>query len=191
VHIIWHHTIFRATPLAQPNPLDTALTNLAGEISLNRPFASLKEAALLSLVWTYERLEQAGRAFFPRFGITEAQFNVLMILDDYRGRTFRQHELAEILVVNRASAGSVLERMERSGWIARAPDPEDRRAMRISMTRAGSAKLEEVRGPYYRLMSRIFKHEDERELRNLVFFCDRLRRGLARFESQPHLSTKE
>ena len=174
-----------------PSPLDSALTTLAREISLNRSFASLKEAALLSLVWTYQRLEQAGRAFFPRFGITEAQFNVLMILDDYRGRSFRQHELAEILVVNRASAGSVLERMERNGWIARAPDPEDRRAMRISMTRAGSAKLEEIRGPYYRLMSRIFKEEDERDLRNLVLFCDRLRRGLARVESQPHPSPKE
>jgi len=174
-----------------PSPLDSALTTLAREISLNRSFASLKEAALLSLVWTYQRLEQAGRAFFPPFGITEAQFNVLMILDDYRDRTFRQHELAEILVVNRASAGSVLERMERNGWIARAPDPEDRRAMRISMTRAGSTKLEEVRGPYYRLMSRIFKQEDERDLRNLVLFCDRLRRGLARVESQPHPSPKE
>ena len=174
-----------------PSPLDSALTTLAREISLNRSFASLKEAALLSLVWTYQRLEQAGRAFSPRFGITEAQFNVLMILGDYRGRSFRQHELAEILVVNRASAGSVLERMERNGWIARAPDPEDRRAMRISMTRAGSTKLEEVRGPYYRLMSRIFKQEDERDLRNLVLFCDRLRRGLARVESQPHPSPKE
>jgi DNA-binding MarR family transcriptional regulator len=178
-------------PGTMPNPLDSALTTLAREISLNRSFASLKEAALLSLVWTYQRLEQTGRAFFPRFGITEAQFNVLMILDDYRGRSFRQHELAEILVVNRASAGSVLERMERNGWIARAPDPEDRRAMRISMTHAGSAKLEEVRGPYYRLMSRIFKEEDERDLRNLVLFCDRLRRGLARVESQPRPSTKE
>src|SRR5471032_328899 len=136
--------------MAQPPDLDSALTTLAREISLNRSFASLKEAALLSLLWTYERLEQTGRAFFPRFGITQAQFNVLMILHDYRGRTFRQHELAEILVVNRASAGSVLERMERNGWIARAADPDDRRAMRISMTRAGSTKLEEVRGPYYR-----------------------------------------
>jgi DNA-binding MarR family transcriptional regulator len=177
--------------VAQPNLLDSALTDLAREISLNRSFASLKEAALLSLVWTFQRLEQAGRAFFPRFGITEAQFNVLMILGDYRGRSFRQHELAEILVVNRASAGSVLERMERNGWIARSPDPEDRRAMRINMTRAGSVKLEEVRGPYYRLMSHIFKDEDERGLRNLILFCDRLRRGLARVDSNAIPSTKD
>jgi DNA-binding MarR family transcriptional regulator len=177
--------------MARSNSLESALTGLAREISLNRPFANLREAALLSLVWTYQGLEQAGRAFFPRFGITEAQFNVLMILDDYRGRSFRQHELAEILVVNRASAGSVLERMERDGWIARTADPQDRRAMRIAMTRAGKAKLEEVRGPYYQLMSRIFKEEGEPDLRNLVLFCDRLRRGLARVESQANPSTKE
>jgi hypothetical protein len=33
-------------------------------------------------------------------------------------------------------------------------------------------------------MSRIFKDEDERDLRGLVLFCDRLRRRLARVETQ-------
>lgn len=168
-----------------------ALIRLRDEISLNRPFNGMQEGAFLSLVWTWQRLEQAGRAFFPRFGITDVQFNVLMILDDYRGRTFRQHELADILVVNRASAGSVLERMERNGWIARVPDADDRRAMRVSMTRAGKSKLEEVRGPYFQLMADLFKGEDESDLRAVVLFCDRLRAGLSRVEQQARPTPKE
>lgn len=159
-----------------------ALERLSAEISLNRPFESLAEGAFLSLVRTWQALEQSGRAFFPRFDITEAQFNVLMILDDYRGRAFRQHELADLLVVNRASAGSVLERMERNGWIERVPDPEDRRAMRVTMTRAGKAKIEEVRSPYYRLMARIFAEQDESDLKSLILCCDRVRAGLAKLQ---------
>jgi DNA-binding MarR family transcriptional regulator len=125
-----------------------ALSALSEEISLNRDFTGLHEAAFLSLAWTWQRLEQLGRMFFPRYGITGAQFNVLMILHDYHGRAFRQHELAEILVVNRASAGTVLDRMHRSGWIERAPDPQDRRAVLVSLADAGRRKLKEVKGPY-------------------------------------------
>ena len=158
--------------------LEKALSRLVGEISLNRPFTGLPEAAFLSLVWSWQRLEQAGRTFFPQFGITDSQFNVLMILDDYRGKAFRQHELAEILVVNRATAGGVIERMERSGWIERVPDPEDRRALRVSITRAGKAKLEEVRAPYYKLLGSLFDGESERDLKGLIHFCDRLRTRL-------------
>jgi DNA-binding MarR family transcriptional regulator len=162
-----------------PQPaVQAALQRLAGEIALNRPLASRAEGAFLALAWTWERLEQAGRDFFPRHGITGAQFNVLMILDDYQGREFRQHELADILVVNRASAGSVLERMERNGWIERTPDAEDRRALRVRMTRAGRAKLQQVRPPYYQLMKRIFGHEEERGLDAFILFCDRLRAAI-------------
>ena len=166
------------------DPVDEALARLVGDISLNRPFAAPHEAAFLSLVWSWQRLEQVGRAFFPRYGITDTQFNVLMILDDYRGRVFRQHELAEILVVNRASAGSVLERMERNGWIERAPDPADRRAMLVSLAKAGKSKLETVRAPYYRLLGELFKGEKEEDLRSLILFCDRLRKRLDRAEGK-------
>ena len=163
--------------------LEKALLRLVGEISLNRPFTGLPEAAFLSLVWSWQRLEQAGRAFFPQFGITDTQFNVLMILDDYRGKAFRQNELADILVVNRATAGGVIERLERSGWIERAPDPTDRRAMRVSITRAGKAQLEEVRAPYYQLLGSLFEGEGERDLKGLIHFCDRLRTRLDRVEA--------
>lgn len=170
--------------MAKTDAVDEALSRLVGEISLNREFTGLHEAAFLSMVWTWQRLEQAGRAFFPRFAITETQFNVLMILADYGERAFRQHELAEILVVNRASAGSVIERMERNGWLERSPDPADRRAMLVSLSRAGKAKLEEVRAPYYRLLGELFKQEDESDLRAMIVFCDRLRRGVDRVEAK-------
>lgn len=162
---------------------DADLTRLAREISLNREFTGVHEAALLSIAWTWQRLEQVGREFFARFDLTESQFNVLMILADYRGRSFRQHELADILVVNRASAGNVLERMERKGLIARTPDPEDRRAMRIALAPAGKAKLGEVKRPYYRLMGELLGHEDERTLRQVIGFCDRVRRAVEKVET--------
>jgi DNA-binding MarR family transcriptional regulator len=167
-----------------------AVDRLVEEICLNRPFAGLAEASFLSLVWTWQMLEESGRSFFPRFGITGAQFNVLMILSDFHGRAFRQHELAEILVVNRASIGSVLERMERDGWVERTPDPADKRAMLVTLTTAGEAKLAEVRAPYYQLMAEIFREEDEDDLRAMILFCDRLRAGIGRLAPQAAVAAR-
>ena len=159
-----------------------AVARLKSEIALNRDFSGLQEAAFLALVWTWDRIEKLGRVFFAGYGITDAQFNTLMILWDYRERTLRQHELAELLVVNRASMGGVLERMERNGWIVRTVDAEDRRAQRVTLSAAGIAKLSEVRVPYYRLLSQVFHDTPVEGLQESILFFDRLRSTLRNVE---------
>lgn len=168
----------------RPGKVGAAVKRLKEEIALNREFTGLPEASFLSLVWTWQRIERTGRLFFPQFGITDVQFNVLMILWDYRHRALRQHELADILVVNRASAGGVLERMERSGWIERVPDPMDRRARQVRLAAPGVAKLEEVRGPYYRLLASVYRDEDEAALRAQLLFFDTIRARLDAAEAR-------
>jgi DNA-binding MarR family transcriptional regulator len=158
---------------------ETALRRLKSQIALNREFRGSGEAAFLALVWTWQRLEAAGREFFPRYGITDVQFNVLMILWDYRDRPLRQHELAEILVVNRASAGGVIARVERAGWIAREVDAGDTRARLVTLTRAGIAKLEEVRRPYYRLLGRVFRDTDGAARDGFIDYLDEVRSRLS------------
>ena len=176
MHTICMHTK-RKAPAAKG--AGTALRRLQSQIALNREFRGAGEAAFLALVWTWQQLEAAGRAFFPRYGITDVQFNLLMILWDYRDRPLRQHELAEILVVNRASAGGVIARVERAGWIERRVDPGDTRARIVRLTRAGIAKLEEVRGPYYRLLARVFRDADGPELTKFIDYLDEIRSRLS------------
>lgn len=172
------------SPAGGRGKVGAAVSRLKDEIALNREFAGLPEAAFLALVWTWQRIERTGRLFFPRFGITDVQFNVLMILWDYRHIEMRQHNLADILVVNRASAGGVLERMERSGWIERPPDSADRRARLVRLTAAGVAKLEEVRGPYYRLLSGVYRDTDDAALRGQLLFLDTIRSRLDEAEAR-------
>lgn len=156
-----------------------AAGRLAAEIALNRPFRGDGEVAFLALVWTWERLEALARDFFPRHGITAAQFNALMILWDYRDRPLRQHELAELLVVNRATAGGVIARMERAGWIDRVVDPADSRARLVRISPAGIAKLKAVRGPYYRVIARLFPKAEAGAMRSHVEYLQRLRDRVA------------
>jgi DNA-binding MarR family transcriptional regulator len=170
--------------------LESALMQLKEEISLNREYTGLPEAALLSLVWTWDVLETVGRRFFESHGLTDAQFNALMILWDYRDQTLRQNDLARLLVVNQASMGSVLERMERNGWISRSPDPADRRALLVSLNKAGTEKLKEVRAPYYRLVANLFEGSSEEQLQRHILFCGRLRARVRELEARGRAPAK-
>ena len=165
-------------PTPRKHSIDAALARLKQEIALNRDFAGEGEALFLSLVWTWYCIERTGRRFFASFGITDAQFNALMILWDYRAGPLKQHELAELLVVNRASVGAVIDRLQRSGWVRREVDEGDRRAFRVHLTDAGIAKLKEVRGPYYKLLSAALGDTDRATLATVLRFNDAFRSRL-------------
>jgi DNA-binding MarR family transcriptional regulator len=67
-----------------------------------------------------------------RLGLTRAQWLVLNRLYRYPGAT--QSELAEMLEVEKATAGRQIDRMERKGWVVRRPDEADRRVNRLHLT---------------------------------------------------------
>jgi len=65
-------------------------------------------------------------------GMTRAQWLVLTRL--YRRPGASQTELADMLEIDRASAGRMIDRMEKSGWLERRPDSGDRRVNRLFLT---------------------------------------------------------
>lgn len=160
-------------------PITADLARLKREIALNREFTGEAEALFLSVVWTWHCVEKSGRRFFASYGITDAQFNALMILWDHRPRALKQHELADLLVVNRASAGGVIDRLERNSWVRREVDSEDRRAFRIHLTDDGIAKLKEVKAAYYKLLSAALGETDPGTLATVLRFNDGFRARLS------------
>lgn len=65
-------------------------------------------------------------------GLTRAQWLVLTRL--YRRPGASQTELASMLEIDRASAGRMVDRMERAGWVERRADQVDRRINRLFLT---------------------------------------------------------
>jgi MarR family transcriptional regulator, transcriptional regulator for hemolysin len=76
-------------------------------------------------------------------GITRAQWWVIAFLARQDG--MMQTQLANILDTGKASLGSLIDRLEASKWVERQPDPIDRRAKRIYLTRKSAHLLEEMR----------------------------------------------
>ena len=67
-----------------------------------------------------------------RLGLTRSQWLVINRLHRRPGAT--QSELAEMLEVEKATAGRMVDRMEKKGWVMRRPDAADRRVNRLFLT---------------------------------------------------------
>lgn len=65
-------------------------------------------------------------------GLTRSQWLVINRLHRRPGAT--QSELAEMLEVEKATAGRMVDRMEKKGWVVRRADTADRRVNRLHLT---------------------------------------------------------
>lgn len=90
---------------------------------------------------TSERLEP--------YGITPGQGRALRALAHAPGcelpdRAMRLSDLADRLHIAPRSATTVVDALEEAGMVERAPDPADRRAVRIVLTAAGRSAVERI-----------------------------------------------
>jgi DNA-binding MarR family transcriptional regulator len=75
---------------------------------------------------------------FARFGLQPGEFDVLATLRR-SGPPFvlTPTELTDATMVSSGGMTNRLDRLEKAGWIARRPDPADRRGVQVALTAAG------------------------------------------------------
>jgi MarR family transcriptional regulator for hemolysin len=103
--------------------------------SLNREFAFMINdvARMLKTYADYKGVQ---------FGVTRAQWAVLVRLDRFEG--LKQSELAEMLDLQPITLTRLLDRLCNNGLIERRSDPNDRRAKRLFLTPAARPLLEQL-----------------------------------------------
>tara|TARA_R110000787_G_scaffold131798_12_gene243903 strand:+ start:1368 stop:1871 length:504 start_codon:yes stop_codon:yes gene_type:complete len=103
----------------------------------NGPSTLSEERSLARMIQEAARLQ---RTVFDRrvhkIGFTRTQWQALRQVVDLPG--VNQSELAEILEVEKASAGRLIDKLEAFGWLERRLDEVDRRVKRIYATELGS-----------------------------------------------------
>lgn len=90
------------------------------------------------------QLRRASRDKHCGLDVTPGQLRVLRVLSQ-GDRSYRIKDLAESLCIVPRSATSAVDELESLGYVARAADPDDRRAIQVRMTDKGEALLLEVR----------------------------------------------
>jgi DNA-binding MarR family transcriptional regulator len=75
-------------------------------------------------------------------GLTPQQHQLLLAVKGQPGRDWASvSDLAEALQIRHHAAVGLVDRCERAGMVRRAPDPDDRRQVRVSLTEKGEAIL--------------------------------------------------
>jgi DNA-binding MarR family transcriptional regulator len=114
---------------------------------------------------------------FARFGITQAQFRVLIsVCEDSLDGT-SPSVLADRLLLQRATVSVITQRMVERGLLERAPG-ENRRSFRLRLTLMGMSLLEEVIPHAMLLADETLAENSHDDLRRAMAFLERLEANL-------------
>lgn len=120
---------------------------LLEELRQTKPFASLEEEALLSIVRTSAVLMDEFEQMLKPHGITATQYNVLRILRGSEPGGLCRNELRDRMLTRMPDVTRLLDRMEEAGLVERARGAEDRRMVGTRITKDALrllAKLDKV-----------------------------------------------
>ncbi len=151
-----------------------SLSAVGEEIYQTKPFPTIEEELLVSLLRTTDVLNARFEQMIRPFYISMTQYNVLRILRGAGpdGRTCG--EIGERMIAREPDVTRLLERMEKSGLIKRTRDTADRRVVVTRITSAGLKLLEEI-DPKLREIDGLLKPMGERKLESMLKLLDELR----------------
>jgi DNA-binding MarR family transcriptional regulator len=98
-----------------------------------------------------------------------AWYDLLWTLYRRPGRSLRVKELANAVVLSPTAMSRFVDRVEAAGCVRREPDPEDRRALQVTLTEEGVELLRRMWPVYRRGIERHFAaHLDGASLREML-----------------------
>jgi DNA-binding MarR family transcriptional regulator len=153
---------------------------LEQELGLKKGFETGEHEALLNIYYTASLLKKKADVFFHQFGLTDVQFNVIMLLA-YQGGSqqgLSQAQLSDMMLVNRANITSLIDRMEKAGLVTRTAEPDDRRYNIVKMTAKGKKIFAKVEPSYLEQVRKIMASLDTPELKKLMTMLEKVRRTL-------------
>jgi DNA-binding MarR family transcriptional regulator len=122
------------------------------------------ELRLGFLVHDVSRLRRrvVDRALKP-LGVTRSQWWVLAFLSRSDGMS--QVALADELDLGKVALGQLIDRLEKTGFVSRRADEEDRRIKRVFLTRRGQALIARIRESVTVTEKEILEKIDQADLR--------------------------
>lgn len=150
------------------------------------PAAGLDSEVALNIIRAGHFLMDGFAANFRAHGLSDAQFNVLVVLEDVPGG-LSMAEIARRMLISRAGVSGVVWGMADKGLVARRPCPGDARAVRVSLTRKGRETLEGVLPGHLGLVRALVGEGlATKEKETLVRLLTRLRERLAERRGRGH-----
>lgn len=127
--------------------------------------------------WAGLLMKRRERSFFRAHGVSDTQFNVLVLLQA-AGRPLLQRELGERLLVDKSDLTGLVDRMEKAGLVERRAVKGDRRCNAVALTRKGHAALARTEPDYAALVNRVMEGFSDSEIASITSLMIRLHDAL-------------
>lgn len=121
--------------------------------------------------------------------LSVSAFQTLAILDG-AGEPLPGHVIAERLLVTSASMTSLLDTLERRGYVERRPHPSDRRKVLINLTDEGQAVVDEQLPAIHAVITRAIDGVPEADRRKVLAALGRVQANVAALASAPLPTSK-
>jgi len=156
--------------------------SLENELKLRKQIALLPHKALLSVYYTTSCLKKKADEFFRPFGLTDVQFNALMMLQHQGGpeKGLSQTQLSDMMLVNRANITSLVDRMEKADLVKRTPAKSDRRRNIIKLTSRAKKLLAKVEPLYAQQVIKVMAVLKQDEQKGLIAMLEKVRCELSK-----------
>ncbi len=152
--------------------------SLKEELKLSKDLVSVEHEALLGLYYTTVALKKHASEFFAPFGLTDVQFNLMMLIKHHGGETgLSQARLSEMMMVNRANVTGLVDRLEKAGMVRRTA-AEDRRYNMIQLTAKAKKVLEKADPAYGTEVQKVMNTLSKAEQKALIKACEKIRAKL-------------
>jgi DNA-binding MarR family transcriptional regulator len=150
---------------------------LGREINQKKPFNSVQEEAVLSIVRTADLVSLPMNEVLRSVDLSPSQYNILRILRGAGEQGLPCGEIGERMVRRDPDVTRLLDRLVKRGVVQRLRDETDRRIVRASISREGLALLESLDHPVVDTLKQSLSHMSQQKLRQLIELLEELRRG--------------
>lgn len=110
-------------------------------------------------------------------GLTRVQLRVLFTLERSKGG-ISQTELADLLEMEKAPLGKIIDRLEDGGWVVRRNHPTDRRAKLVSATAKIERFAEQIAAAAQATFAEMLQGVRQNEVKDLIARLELLKRNL-------------
>ncbi|MDD5063809.1 MAG: MarR family transcriptional regulator [Phycisphaerae bacterium] len=153
---------------------------LKEELKLKKGFETAEHEALLNIYYTANLLKKHADVFFKTFGLTDIQFNVMMLIAYQAGEEggLSQAQLSNMMLVNRANITTLIDRMEKASLVIRTSACDDRRTNIIKLTAQGEKLFAKAEPFYLEQVKQIMSKASQAEQKKLMALLEKVRGNL-------------
>ena len=148
---------------------------LKREIKQKRPFSSVQEEVVLSIMRTADQVVVPMNDVLRTAGLSPSQYNVLRILRGAGEDGLPCGEITERMVRRDPDLTRLLDRLETANLVSRTRDTRDRRIIRASITDEGLELLDSLDEPVAENVRRTLAHMPVARLRELLALLEEVR----------------